>query len=135
MIGIARVLGGVILLVWLVHIPIGRNYIRRRGSVMYATVFQYHVLLLLLGVGLLIWGNLWYLLVASLAWILSTFFPRFFLFVFPDAVGLAYGYMLFSDLFPESQWWYWPTASGEIGTGPIRPLLVDGWTWTGSPTL
>ena len=113
MVAIGRVLGGIVLLVWLLHIPLGRNYIRRRGSVMYATVFQYHILLLLLGIGLLIWGNLWYLLIASLAWVLSTFFPRFFLFVFPDTVGLAYGYMLFSDMFPESQWW--PLGGGLIG--------------------
>jgi len=110
---IAQVLGGIVLLLWLFFIPVGRNYIRSHGSVMYATVFQYHVLPLVVGIGLLISGNLWHLPIAVVAWVLSIRFSWFFLHIFPLAAGWAYGSIIFPGMYPNSRWWPW--AGGFIG--------------------
>ena len=105
MVVIGQVLGAIILLLWLLFIPVGRNYIRSHGSVMYATVFQYHVLPLIVGIGLLISGNLWHLPIAIVAWVLSIRFPWFFLHIFPSSAGWAYGSIIFTNVFPNSRWW------------------------------
>jgi len=113
MVIIGQVLGGMILLLWLFLIPVGRNYIRSHGSVMYATVFQYHVLPLVVGIGLLISGNLWHLPIAIVAWLLSIRFSWFFLHIFPLAAGWAYGSIFVSGMFPDST--CWRLGGGLIG--------------------
>ncbi len=112
MIVIGQVLGAIILLLWLLLISVGRNYIRTHGSVMYATVFQYHILPLVVGIGLLISGNFWHLPIAIVAWVLSIRFPWFFLHIFPLAAGWAYGSIILSNVFPDSRLW-------ELGGGLI----------------
>lgn len=113
MVLIGQVLGGIILLLWLLLISAGRNFIRSHGSVMYATVFQYHILPLVVGIGLLISGNLWHLPIGVVAWILSIRFPWFFLHIFPLCAGWAYGFIAFSQIFPGSRWW--SLGGGLIG--------------------
>ena len=84
---VSRVLGSLLLIAWLVFIPIGRYYFVRLRGLMYATVFQWHILPFIVGMGLVISGNLWVLLTIPVVWILSIFFPNFFMFVFPLIVG------------------------------------------------
>ena len=110
---VSRALGGLLLLAWLVFIPIGRYYFVRLRGLMYATVFQWHILPFIVGMGLVISGNLWVILTLPVAWILSIFFPNFFVFIFPLPVGWVYGNVLFSYLFPNSTVWYY--AGGIIG--------------------
>jgi len=80
---------------------------------MYATVFQWHILPFIVGMGLVISGSLWVILALPVAWILSIFFPNFFIFIFPLPVGGVYGNAFFSYLYPNSTVWYY--AGGIIG--------------------
>lgn len=107
---IARVLGGILLLVWLIHIPIGRSYFRQAGAVMYATVFQWHILPFIVGTGLIISGSLWVILALPAAWILSIFFPNFFMFVFPLVVGWVHGGLVYSNFYSGSKSWYYMSS-------------------------
>ena len=110
---VSRVLGSFLLLAWLVFMPIGRHYFIRLRGLMYATVFQWHILPFIVGMGLVISGNLWVILALPIGWILSRFFPNFFMFVFPLGVGWVYGNVFFSYLYPNSKVWYY--AGGIIG--------------------
>ncbi len=110
---VSRVLGSLLLIAWLVFIPIGRYYFVRLRGLMHATVFQWHVLPFIVGMGLVISGNLWVLLTMPVVWILSRVFPNFFMFVFPLPVGWVYGNVIFSYLHPNSKVWYY--AGGVIG--------------------
>jgi hypothetical protein len=109
----AEILGGILLLAWLVFLPIGRQTMMRQGKVMNATVFQYNVLPFLTGLGLIISGNLWLIPIAIVAWLLSIPFQWFFLYIFPLAVGWAYGSVLFARLYPNSKAWQY--GGGAIG--------------------
>ena len=104
---IAKVLGIILLLAWLVYIPVGRYWFHRRRSLMYATVFQWHILPFIVGIGLIISGSLWVILVLPVAWILSMFFPNFFMFVFPLVTGWVYGGLMYSRFFSGSKLWYY----------------------------
>jgi len=80
---IAKVLGILLLLLWLVFIPLGRYWFRRMRGLMYATVFQWHILPFIVGVGLITSGKLLVIIVLPIAWILSIFFPNSLLLFFP----------------------------------------------------
>lgn len=110
---VSRVLGGLLLLAWLFFIPIGRSYFIRLRGLMHATVFQWHILPFIVGMGLVISGSLWVILTLPVAWILSIFFPNFFLYIFPLVCGWGHGNTLFSYFYPNSKVWYY--AGGVIG--------------------
>ena len=95
----AKALGFILLLAWLVYIPVGRYWFSRRGGLVYATVFQWHILPFIVGIGLIISGSLWVILVLPVAWILSIFFPNFFMFVFPLVTGWVHGGLIYSRFF------------------------------------
>jgi hypothetical protein len=65
-----------------------------QGHLSHATVFQHGILLFLVGISLVVTGNLILLLVLPIAWILSIPFSSLFLFVFP----LVFGWMLGSTI-------------------------------------
>jgi len=84
---------------------------------MHATVFQYHILPFIVGVGLCLSGNLWHIPIGVAAWVLSIRFQSFFLHIFPLAVGWAYGSIIFSRMYPNSK--FWSFAGGIIGIGAM----------------
>lgn len=117
---IAKVLGIFLLLLWLVFIPLGRHWFRRMRGLMYATVFQWHILPLIIGIGLIASGNLLVILVLPVAWILSIFFPKFFMFVFPLVTGWVNGGLVYSCYYSESKLWYYVSS----GIGVLFMFLV-----------
>jgi len=110
---IARVLGGLLLVAWLLLIPVGRYWFRRMRGLVYATVFQWHILPFIVAVGLIASGNLLVILVFPVAWILSIFFPKFFMFVFPLVTGWVNGGLVYSCFYSDSKLWYY--VSSGIG--------------------
>jgi hypothetical protein len=110
----AIVLGVVLLLGWILYIPVGRHWFRRRGGLMYATVFQWHILPFIIGVGLVVSGNLLVLLVLPVAWVLSIFFPKFFMFIFPLVSGWVHGGLLYSHFYGGSGLWYYISCVGGL---------------------
>ena len=110
---IAKVLGILLLLLWLVFILVGRYWFRRMRGLMYATVFQWHILPFIVGVGLIASGKLLVILVLPVAWILSIFFPKFFTFVFPLVTGWVNGGLVYSYFYSDSKVWYF--VSSGIG--------------------
>jgi hypothetical protein len=108
---VSRVLGSLLLLAWLIFIPIGRFHVSWMRGVMPSTLFLFHILPFILGMGLVISGSLWVmltLLVVPVAWILSMFFPKpkFFILIFPLPFGWVYGNVFFSYLYPNSTVWH-----------------------------
>lgn len=133
---LAKVLGVILLLAWLILIPVGRYWFRRRGGLMYATVFQWHILPFIIGVGLIASGNVLAILAFPLAWILSIFFPNFFMFVFPLVTGWINGGLVYSCFYSESTLWYYVgCAVGTLGTFLVCTIvtaIVAGpysWPW------
>lgn len=110
---IAKVIGIILILLWLVFIPVGRYWFRRMRGLMYATVFQWHILPFVVGVGLIASGKLLVILVLPVAWILSIFFPKFFMFVFPLVTGWINGGLVYSCFYSDSTFWYY--VSSGIG--------------------
>jgi len=104
------------LLAWLVFIPIGRYYFGRLRGLMYATVFQWHILPFIVGVGLILSGSLWLVLILPAAWILSfaPFFPYFIvMYLLVIVSGWVYGGLIFSYFSSTSKLWYY--ASRAMG--------------------
>ena len=117
---ISRVVGSLLLLAWLIFLPVGRYYFRRPRGLMYATVFQWHILPFIVGVGLIASGNLLVILVLPVAWILSIFFPNFFMFVFPLVTGWVNGGLVYSCFYPNSKLWYYVSC----GVGVLVMFLL-----------
>ncbi len=109
----ARVIGGLLLLVWLYFIPVGRKVMMAQGQMMHATVFQFNILPFIVGMSLIVSGSLWFLLVLPAGFLLSPTFPRFFMYSFPVGFGWATGAHIMTGLFPESRAWYW--GGGALG--------------------
>lgn len=110
---IAKVVGVILLPFWLVFIPVGRYWFRRMRGLMYATVFQWHILPFIVGVGLIASGKILVILVLPVAWILSIFFPTFFMFVFPSVTGWVNGGLVYSRFYSDSKLLYY--VSSGIG--------------------
>ena len=87
---------------------------------MYATVFQWHILPFIVGTGLIISGSLWVILALPVAWILSIFFPIFFMFVFPLITGWVHGGLVYSRFYSGSKLWYYVSC----GVGTLAMFLV-----------
>ena len=117
---IAKILGVVLLVFWVCFIPVGRHWCRRLGGLMYATVFQWHVLPFIVGVGLIISGSIWFVFVLPGAWVLSRMFPNFFMFVFPLVTGWVYGGLIYSSLGGNSKVSYYLSSV----TGVVFMFLV-----------
>jgi hypothetical protein len=64
--------------------------------------------------GLIISGRLWVILVLPAAWILSMFFPNFFMFIFPLITGWVNGGLVYEYFSSASGFWYY--ASCALGT-------------------
>ena len=109
----AKIIGCILLLSWLFFIPVARRYTRTAGSVMYSTVFQYQILPFIVGVGLIVFGNLLILIIFPIAWVLSRLYPTFFMFAFPTICGGVFGSEIFTDFFPNSKIWFY--GGGAIG--------------------
>jgi len=71
----------------------------------------------LVGLGLIISTNLWHIPIGILAWFLAVKFQRFFLHMFPLAVGWAYGNIVLTNLYPDSKFIYY--CGGIIGSTVI----------------
>ena len=123
---VARIIGGILLVLWLFFIRIARMHIRKHRQVMRATVFQYNILPVIVAISLLVSGNLWFLVMLPVAWVLSIPFSSFFLFFFPLPIGWVLGARVFSDIYPDSSGWYW--GGGVIGvvTMEIICSIVTG---------
>ena len=117
---IAKALGIILLLLWLIFIPVGRYWFRQMQGLMYATVFQWHILPFIIGVGLIASGKLLLILVLPVAWILSIFFPKFFMFVFPLVTGWVNGGLVYSCFYSDSKVWYYVSC----GIGVLAIFLV-----------
>ena len=81
----------------------------------HTTIFQWHILPFIVGVGLILSGSLWLILVLPVAWILSilpgiSFIVKYLLFI---VSGWVYGGLIFSYFDSTSQLWYW--ASRVLG--------------------
>ena len=110
---ITRALGVLLLLAWLALIPLGRYWFQRKGGLMYATVFQWHILPFIVGTGLFISGSLWVILTLPVVWVLSIFFHNFFMFIFPLIIGWVYGGLVYTYFYSRSKLWYY--VSSGIG--------------------
>jgi uncharacterized membrane protein len=108
---VANIIGGLLVLFWLVHIPIGRRTARAHGGLMYATVFQFNVLPLIVAIGLFLSGNLLHLIVGAVTWILAIRFSTFFMFVYPLVTGWVYGGIILSRYHTDSAVWYYSGAA------------------------
>jgi hypothetical protein len=100
-----RIIGGFLLVVWMWFIFVGRRYVCKRGLVMYSTVFQFNILPFIAGAGLVLSGNLVIIPVIPVVWVLSIFFPQFFLYIFPLVAGGVLGSMVVSQLDLSSSLW------------------------------
>jgi len=87
----SRVIGLVLLVLWLFCIAGIRRAMQIRGTLTQATVFQYCILPLVVGLGLVVTGRLWFLAMLPVAWIFAIPFPSFFLFLFPLVSGWPIG--------------------------------------------
>jgi len=133
---IARVLGVILLLAWLVYIPVGRHWFRRSGGLMYATIFQWHILPFIIGTGLLASGNSLVILALPVAWILSIFFPNFFMFVFPLVTGWINGGLVCSYFYQDPKLLYYVySAVGTLVTFLVCTVITAivagpfNWPW------
>ena len=109
----AIIIGVILLLAWLIWIPVTRRVMRIQGRITHAPVFQYNILPFIVGTGLIFSGNLLVLVMLPIAWVLSIFFPAFFLFMFPLVAGWRLGVNIFTAISPGSRGWYW--GGGAIG--------------------
>lgn len=96
---VARIIGGLFILMWLVFIPVNRYYVRAKGvhadlKRLKGSVFQFNILPFLMGVALISTGNLWYIGIGVVCFILSFFFPEFFCAGFPFIAGGYLGYRI-----------------------------------------
>jgi hypothetical protein len=92
------------------------NFNNRVSYSMYIITFRWHILPFIVGVGLILSGNLWLVLLLPIAWILSIapFFPFFIvMWLLVIVSGWIYGGLLFSYFDSTSKLWYW--ASCAIG--------------------
>jgi hypothetical protein len=89
------------------------------GNVMLATVSRLNFLPLIVGLGLLESGNLWFLVAIPIVWILAglPFPPALCFYFFPLISGWIIGSSFFTGIFPNSRWWYY--GGGFIGTVTI----------------
>jgi len=87
----ARMLGVVLLLAWPLCIYAGRSVMRRSGSITKASVFQWGILPMLTGAGMLASGNLLWLPAAIVAWVLAIPFQAFMLYGLPPVYGAVIG--------------------------------------------
>ena len=131
---VANIIAGLLILFWLVHLPIGRRTAHAQGGLMYATVFQFNVLPLIVAIGLFLSGNLLHLVLGAVAWVLAMRFSTFFMFVFPLVTGWVYGAIILSRLYPESTAWYYGGAVLGVLTMfivcTIVVAIVTGGLWT-----
>ena len=109
----AQIIGVLFLLFWLLHFPIARRHARSAGSVQHATVFQFNILPFIIGIVLILYGSLLFLIIFPIAWVLSRMFPNYFMFIFTLAFGWIFGSKIFSDFFPNSKVWFY--SGGIIG--------------------
>jgi hypothetical protein len=113
MILIAKILGFLLLLLWLFFIFAARMLMRSQGQIMHVSIFQITILPIIVGLGLIISGNLWFIVLLPVAYVLSIFFPSFFIFLLPLIVGWILGFRVLSDFIPNSGGWRW--GGGVIG--------------------
>ena len=110
---VARIIGVLVLILWAFFIPVARYVMRRQGTLMHATIFQWNILPFITGVALLLSGNLVVLLVAPVLWFLAMPFPGFFFGFFPQIMGWVFGTMIASQVVPASRGWYF--GGGMLG--------------------
>ena len=103
---------------------------------MYATIFQWHILPFIIGVGLLASGNLLVILVLPVAWILSIFFPNFFMFVFPLVTAWVNGGLVYSCFYQDPNLLYYVySAAGTMVTFLVCTVITAivagpfNWPW------
>ena len=107
---VARIFGVILLLIWLYFICHARHYLRQRGSVHPSTVFQYNILPFIVGVSLIVTGNIWILCVLPVAWVLSMIFsPLIYYFstAFQCGLGGWIGISIYGSIYPWSNAWHW----------------------------
>jgi len=126
---VARMLGGLLLIYWAINLVVGRMHFVRTGAIGHATLFLHCVLPLLMGIGMLMWGNIWVLPVGGAIAVLAFFFQWFFLHIFPLAVGWAFGQMLFEDWGLSAGSKFWPYLGGLAGavTAFIACTIIVGY--------
>ncbi|MBW8039265.1 MAG: hypothetical protein FVQ85_04630 [Planctomycetes bacterium] len=104
----------------------GRDYIRQMGAprcdkldnfhnqivyAMYTIIFRWHILPFIIGVGLILSGSLWLILVLAVAWILSV--PPFFFiveFLLVIVSGWVYGGLVYNRFYSGSGLWYYVSS-------------------------
>lgn len=109
----ARIFALVILAIWVFLVFDMRRHCRSQGGLAWVIMFQHTILPFIVGISLLISGNFLVLMFGLIAWILSIFFTRFFMFIFPLVVGWNLGRDLSSYWEPLPTFWHY--AAGPIG--------------------
>jgi hypothetical protein len=107
----ARVIGGLLLLVWFFFLlPGQRRAMQMQGGLMKTTVFQLNLLPFLLGLGLVVTGQLWLILGAVVAFVASVGSPAtttgFCVITLPMVAGGYYGHHLATHLGGETVAWH-----------------------------
>lgn len=88
----ARIVGTVLVLFWVTQIVVVTHQLRRTGMhPQHATVFQFLLLPVLTGLGMLAWGNWWFLLAAAVQAFLALPLSRFFWLASPLVHGILVG--------------------------------------------
>jgi len=88
----------------------GDNFLDRTMYSIYMVMFRWHILPFIVGVGLILSGNLWLILLLPIAWILSCvpFFPYVIvMYLLVIVTGWIYGGLAFSYFSSTSKLWYW----------------------------
>ncbi len=108
-----RIFAVIILALWIFLVFDMRKHCRFQGGLAWSVMFQHTILPFIIGVMLLMSRNFVVLLFGAVTWLLSIFFPRFFMFIFPLIVGFFLGQALFSYWQPLPTFWHY--AAGPIG--------------------
>lgn len=92
----------------------GGNFLDRTMHSIYMVIFRWHILPFIVGVGLILSGNLWLILLLPIAWILSCmpFFPFFIvMYLLIIVTGWIYGGLIFSYFSSTSKLWYYASCA------------------------
>lgn len=113
-VNVARIVGLLLLVFWIVFLPLTKKYVRERGSIAHATVFQWNVLPMLVGIGMIISSKLSLLIAIPILWLMAIPFSYFLLFLFPMVCGFIYGINIVTAISPDySRFQYY--GGGVVG--------------------
>jgi hypothetical protein len=94
---------------------------------MYMTILRWYILPFIVGIGLILSGSLWMILVLPVAWILSTvpFFPFFIVTGLIVIIGWIYGGLIFSYFSSTSKFWHYISCAMGVVFLVISCIIIE----------